>query len=1030
MSYISVLKETFKENFTNDKLNKIAYGHDLGEFPPPVKKMMGIREPDAIVRILSEDDAKKLIELSKKYGFHIVPRAKASSGYGGVLPVTEDTVVADLAWMKEIINIDKENLTATVQPAVVWKDLDEELKARGLTLRLYPSSYPSSTVGGWLAQGGAGIGSYEYGWFKENVVSAKVVLPNGEVRVFQGQELLDYIADAEGITGIITEVTIKVRPLEEEKIKIVAFDDEDGIGSAINFLFDNNVPVWSVSFINPEACHVKNIFPPPAPHGHPEPEHRPTLPEKYMLILAYPASREKEVEAAVDYMVKNFKGEVQSEEIAEHEWEERFKPMKVKRLGPTVVPAEVVLPAKNVAEFLKRIKKEIKHPVVFEGFTVKGGTVILLGFIPHDMRKKDFQFVSSLGVTVSKIGKSLGGRAITPGYYFAHEAEQIFGKERIQKLRKFKKQVDPKSLMNPYKVVQAGKPAKIMALANATEPITKILANMSSKCDLKEHFEDKKGFPGDILWYAYSCTQCGYCVDSCTQYGGYKWEATTPRSKWIFLRELVEGRLEESQELVDIFLGCTLCNFCDIECQIDLPILHAWDRLRGKFVLKDKFSAFPALEVMAAGLKQQNNIWAGPSKDRDKWIPDDLKEYMEENKGKTDILYFAGCTAAFVENDVGIGAMRLMKDAGIKFTNFGKQEACCGIPMVVAGRTDLVERMFDHHTKLAKEMGIKTIVTSCPSCYKTWKIYYQEIAEKKGVDYPFEIKHFTELLADAVKDGRLTFENKPEGVDTITYHDTCKLGRSVPVTEPPRELLKAVPGIKLVEMKHNRDKTLCCGGAGTLVKNPEVAHKIGLKKLKEATDAGADTLTTICPCCEFKMRVDRDYLVEKGKLPDLQIKDLAYILAEAKGYKLKDPEPWVRELWGTFEAMIAIMDPPGMARFMADYLPEMIDAMPEPYRGMMKFMMSAPMPVRKAMFAAMKPMMPKLFPSMLDEMMPKLLPIFLKGMEERIPMPDFLKEQMPDLMPEVMKNYMSGYLPQIIKYFMPYMERYVMTGKA
>jgi FAD/FMN-containing dehydrogenase len=133
-------------------------------------------------------------------------------------------VVVDFYHMNKVIKIDPNAQTVSAQAGVVWERLDRELAKQGLTLRLYPSSYPSSTVGGWLAQGGAGIGSYEAGWFRDNVVSARVVLPSGEVREFSGKEL-DLISEAEGITGyFIDEVTVRIMPLDE--LEIIAIGSE------------------------------------------------------------------------------------------------------------------------------------------------------------------------------------------------------------------------------------------------------------------------------------------------------------------------------------------------------------------------------------------------------------------------------------------------------------------------------------------------------------------------------------------------------------------------------------------------------------------------------------------------------------------------------------------------------------------------------------------------------------------------------------------------------------------------------------
>jgi hypothetical protein len=130
--------------------------------------------------------------------------------------------------MNKIIHIDEKNKAVTVQPGITWEQLDKKLVLKGLTLRLYPTSYPSSTVGRWLAQGGAGIGSYEYGYFRENVISARVVLGNGETREITGDEL-ELISDTEVITGLISQVTLKLQSNEEIDVTAIACPDAHDI---------------------------------------------------------------------------------------------------------------------------------------------------------------------------------------------------------------------------------------------------------------------------------------------------------------------------------------------------------------------------------------------------------------------------------------------------------------------------------------------------------------------------------------------------------------------------------------------------------------------------------------------------------------------------------------------------------------------------------------------------------------------------------------------------------------------------------
>lgn len=158
---------------------------------------------------------------------------------------------------------------------------------------------------------------------------------------------------------------------------------------------------------------------------------------------------------------------------------------------------------------------------------------------------------------------------------------------------------------------------------------------------------------------------------------------------------------------------------------------------------------------------------------------------------------------------------------------------------------------------------------------------------------------------------------------------------------------------------------------------------------------------------------------------DLPIVDLAHIAAEGLGIKLADPTPHALQQWQTFDAMIKLLKPEPMAEFMASLLPQMIDAMPQPFQGVMKWTKSSSPKLRNASMGLMKPMLPSLFPRLLPGMMPKLMPDMLLAMEQRVPMPDYMKEQMPELMPQVMQNLMPKMLPEVIPHFIPKLEAYM-----
>jgi hypothetical protein len=224
------------------------------------------------------------------------------------------------------------------------------------------------------------------------------------------------------------------------------------------------------------------------------------------------------------------------------------------------------------------------------------------------------------------------------------------------------------------------------------------------------------------------------------------------------------------------------------------------------------------------------------------------------------------------------------------------------------------------------------------------------------------------------------------------------------VYDAPRDLIKAVPGTKFVEMEHNRENAHCCGSVLTLIKEPDVAADIGGMRLDEAVDAGAEKVLAMCPCCQVQLRISAD----KKQTP-VEVVDLAHYAAAALGYDFPDPNPEVRAQWGVFDKMITLMTPRGFAELMGTMWPELIAAMPFGMGPMMKLMGKIP-----GALNLMKPMFPILFPRLLPMMMPKVLPVMLKRIEARIAMPDYMREQMPDLMPKVMDNLMPHMIGDLV----------------
>lgn len=266
--------------------------------------------------------------------------------------------------------------------------------------------------------------------------------------------------------------------------------------------------------------------------------------------------------------------------------------------------------------------------------------------------------------------------------------------------------------------------------------------------------------------------------------------------------------------------------------------------LRQEVVKDQGQGTFPPFEMMAASLQGEGDIWAGRQEHRDAWLPDDVRSRLSD---KADVLYFAGCTASFVENDIAESTLRLLLDSGIDVCYMGEDESCCGIPMKMAGKWDVFTEMYHRNTAAARARGAKTIVTSCPACALVWKEMYAEEAARLGEPYEFTVKHYSEIIAPAIQNGTIELTRNSLAGHTITFHDSCHAGRAQGIYEPPREMLKAIPGIDYTEMEHNRQDAICCGSVATLVGEVDVAPGMGCNRLQEAVDAGADTVVALLP---------------------------------------------------------------------------------------------------------------------------------------------------------------------------------------
>jgi Fe-S oxidoreductase len=239
--------------------------------------------------------------------------------------------------------------------------------------------------------------------------------------------------------------------------------------------------------------------------------------------------------------------------------------------------------------------------------------------------------------------------------------------------------------------------------------------------------------------------------------------------------------------------------------------------------------------------EEMRNPYGEPKSEKYAWA-----EGFSNIKEKGELAIFAGCTMPLRESDTLRNMMKIFQAAGMEIA-YSKDEWCCGSIAMRIGDYDSVQEEMKHNIEMFKNMGAKVVFSPCAGCFRTLK---KDYPEQIGEDLPFEVKHITELLIDMINNGQIPFKKIEEEPIKVTYHDPCHLGRHMDLYEIPREVIKKIPGIELIEMKRNRKNAWCCGaGGGMKSQFPELAVEISKERILEAIESGAKILLTSCPFC-------------------------------------------------------------------------------------------------------------------------------------------------------------------------------------
>jgi Fe-S oxidoreductase len=384
------------------------------------------------------------------------------------------------------------------------------------------------------------------------------------------------------------------------------------------------------------------------------------------------------------------------------------------------------------------------------------------------------------------------------------------------------------------------------------------------------------------------CSQCSYCkwipfdqvkswrfAKNCPSIAYHNFNSYSARGRYAVARSIITGQSGYSDMVRDIVYTCMTCGSCDVSCKICRYNLEPLEMVRElKFRLVEDGQGLDEHKAIIESLNKEGNTLHQPKTGRGEWA--DSLDVPRLSSEKAEVLFHAGCSFSY-DKDLqksARAAVLLLKNAGVDVGIMGDQEVCCAGRIYSMGYRDEFTRFARANMQAWARAGVKMVVTSCADGYHAFKRLYSQLSPQ------LEVLHTVEFIDRLIKQGKLTFRS--EIPMSVTYHDPCHLGRQgepyVPwkgvekkiksqivvyepkkpryngawgVYDPPRDILRSIPGVELVEMERIREYSWCCGaGGGVREAYPEFSMWTATERIAEARATGAEALVSACPWCE------------------------------------------------------------------------------------------------------------------------------------------------------------------------------------
>ncbi|MDP2853605.1 MAG: heterodisulfide reductase-related iron-sulfur binding cluster [Smithellaceae bacterium] len=328
-------------------------------------------------------------------------------------------------------------------------------------------------------------------------------------------------------------------------------------------------------------------------------------------------------------------------------------------------------------------------------------------------------------------------------------------------------------------------------------------------------------------------------------------------------------------EVVDLheLWACTNCMYCMEHCSASIEhVPKIIDMRRYKVLTEADFA--PELQLTCRNMENNSNPWGVGAHLRGDWAKElGIKTLAEDPS--VEYLFYVGCSGSFDDRGkkISIALAKILQEAGVSFGILGNEEGCCGDSAMRAGNEYLFQTLAQTNIDVMNGYGVKKIIAICPHGYNALKKDYPNFGGN------FEVYHHTEIIAKLIADGKIRLTQPLSG--TFVYHDSCFLGRYNNVYDQPRQILKAIPGLQLVEMERSFDKSFCCGAGGARMwMEEDIGERINNARTKQAMAVKADTIAVGCPFCLTMMS---DGIKDQQMSETMQAWDIAELVVKAMG---------------------------------------------------------------------------------------------------------------------------------------------------